>query len=102
MLSAPKVKKSASNSSVGGGVSGGTSKDLTSPEALEKLKLLAEFQSVPEFQAFMANINKEKEIRSRIKDLIRYRKNGVRKLADTSDFESQLKVRKINKKRNEK
>ena len=101
MLSAPKVKKSAGNSSAGG-VSGGTNKDLTSPEALEKLKLLAEFQSVPEFQAFMANINKEKEIRSRIKDLIRYRKNGVRKLADTSDFESQLKVRKINKKRNEK
>ena len=59
MLSAPKVKKSASNSSAsGGGVSGGTNKDLTSPEALEKMKLLAEFQSVPEFQAFMANINK--------------------------------------------
>jgi len=93
MLSAPKQKKQSSSSS--------SNKDLTTPEAAEKLKLLAEFQTVPEFQAFMANINKEKEIRSRIKDLIRYRKNGVRKLADTAEFEAQLKVRRINKKRNE-
>jgi len=90
MLSAPKLKKQSRSSS--------SSKGLTSPEAAEKLKLLAEFQTVPEFQAYMANINKEKEIRSRIKDLIRYRKNGIRKLADTAEFESQLKVRKINKK----
>ena len=55
MLSAPKQKKQSSSSS--------SSKDLTTPEAGEKLKLLAEFQTVPEFQAFMANINKEKEIR---------------------------------------
>jgi len=107
MLSASKSKKSSSSGSGGGGSGGagsssGNHRDLTSSEIMEKLKILSGFQTVQEFQAFMANINKEKDVKTRIKDLNRFRKNGIRKLSETSEFEAQLKVRRINRKRNEK
>ena len=70
MLSASKTKKgSVSMATGGGGSSRGV--DLTSNEVMDKLKVLSRFQSVQEFQAFMANVHKEKEVKSRIKDLNR-------------------------------
>jgi hypothetical protein len=37
----------------------------------ERLKIFAEFQGVREHQSFVANIAKEKRLKSRIKDLIK-------------------------------
>lgn len=37
----------------------------------ERLKIVAEFQGVAEHQGFMAGIAKEKELKSRTKDLMR-------------------------------
>ena len=38
---------------------------------MEKLKILAEFQGVSEYQVFMANMTKEREVKQKIKDLMR-------------------------------
>ena len=38
---------------------------------MEKLKILAEFQGVAEYQVFMANMTKEREMKQKIKDLMR-------------------------------
>jgi len=39
---------------------------------MERLKILAEFQGVSEYQVFMASMTKERDIKQRIKDLMRY------------------------------
>jgi len=68
---------------------------------LEKLKILSEFQSVKEYQNFIAGIMKEKDVKARIKDLMRMRKNGITKQSDSIEFEVQ-RIRRNNRKKNEK
>ena len=47
-------------------------KDAGNADVMERLKILAEFQGVSEYQAFMASMTKERDIKQRIKDLMRY------------------------------
>ena len=68
---------------------------------IEKMKILSEFQSVKEHQNFIASLTKEKEVKNRIKDLMRMRKNGIVKISDSVEFEVQ-RVRRNNRKKNEK
>jgi hypothetical protein len=68
---------------------------------IERLKILSEFQGVKEHQCFIASITKEKDLKGRIKDIMRVRKNGVTKLSDSIEFEVQ-RVRRNNRKKNEK
>ena len=65
------------------------------------MKILSEFQSVKEHQSFIASLTKEKDIKNRIKDLMRMRKNGITKISDSVEFEVQ-RVRRNNRKKNEK
>ena len=65
------------------------------------MKILSEFQSVKEHQNFIASLTKEKEVKNRIKDLMRMRKNGIVKISDSVEFEVQ-RVRRNNRKKNEK
>jgi len=58
-------------------------------ETLEKLKLFSNFQSVEEHRKFVSNVAREKDLKTRIKELIRYRKNGVVKCRDGDEFDSQ-------------
>merc|ERR1711860_309017 len=52
-------------------------KNLKDP-VIERLKILSEFQSV-----------KEQDVKARIKDLMRMRKNGIAKHSDSQEFEIQ-------------
>ena len=45
--------------------------DGSNNEIMERLKILAEFQGVSEYQVFMASMNKEREIKQKVKDLMR-------------------------------
>ena len=45
--------------------------ERTHADITERLKVLAEFQGVQEHRQFMKDISKEKELKSRIKDLQR-------------------------------
>jgi len=65
----------------------------------EKLKILSQFQSALEQQQLLDSLKKEKELKMRIKELVRYRKNGLKKLSDMSAFDS-ARVRKDKKKEN--
>lgn len=91
-----------SKSSLNGQVSnaGGKKKTAKDP-VLEKLKILSEFQTVKEHQQFIAGIVKEKDVKTRIKDLMRMRKNGISKTSDSIEFEVQ-RIRRNNRKKNEK
>lgn len=65
------------------------------------MKILSEFQSVKEHQNFIITLTKEKDLKNRIKDLMRMRKNGITKISDSVEFEVQ-RVRRNNRKKNEK
>ena len=82
---------------------GGSSskKKIVKDPIIEKMKILSEFQSVKEHQNFIASLTKEKDIKNRIKDLMRMRKNGITKISDSVEFEVQ-RVRRNNRKKNEK
>lgn len=71
-------------------------------DVMEKLKILAEFQGVKEHQAFMGNMQKEREVKQRIKDLMRYRRYGVKTISESAEYETQQKIRRLNRKKNEK
>jgi len=71
-ISAPKPKK----------------KDPKS-EVFEKLKVVSSFQGVEEYRKMVASVSKEKDIKSRIKELLRYRKNGITTLSEAESYESQ-------------
>ena len=49
----------------------------------------------------MASVTAEKDLKNKIKDLMRVRKNGITKLSDSIEFEVQ-RVRRNNRKKNEK
>ena len=45
-----------------------------------KYKLLARLMDAEEYEKFIGSIKKEKQLRQRVKELSRYRKNGITKL----------------------
>ena len=45
----------------------------------------------------MASMTKEKELKSRLKDLMRFRKNGITRLKEGADYEAQ-RLRRIRRK----
>ncbi|XP_033624165.1 transcriptional adapter 2-beta-like [Asterias rubens] len=56
-------------------------------ELREKMKVLAQFQSGKEQDEFFENLQKEKDIRARIKELIKYRRNGITKIEEVTEYE---------------
>ncbi|XP_040564590.1 transcriptional adapter 2-beta [Lepeophtheirus salmonis] len=74
---------------------GGKSGDIFSG----RLKVMAEFLGPKDYQAFIANLTKEKELKQQIKDYQKYRKNGIVKMSDSTEFEN-LRCRH-SKKRND-
>jgi len=67
-------------------------------ELLEKLRIVANFQSFDEHTRFIANISRERDLRGRIRELTRYRKNGIRRIRDAEDYEDQRSRRNKMKK----
>ncbi|XP_022101292.1 transcriptional adapter 2-beta-like isoform X2 [Acanthaster planci] len=56
-------------------------------ELKEKMRALAQFMTGKEQDEFFENLHEEKEIRARIKELIKYRRNGITKLEEISEYE---------------
>jgi len=77
-------------------------KDAGNADVMERLKILAEFQGVSEYQVFMASMTKERDIKQRIKDLMRYRRNGIKNTSESVEYETQQRARRLNRKRIEK
>jgi len=68
-------------------------------EVLEKFKFVTSIQSIDEYKKLMASVGKEKEIKYRIKELQRYRKNGINNLPEAESYEAERLKR--NKKKTE-
>ena len=58
-------------------------------EVFEKLKVVSGFQGVDEHRKLVSSVANEKDIKSRIKELLRYRKNGISALSEAESYESQ-------------
>jgi len=58
-------------------------------ELLDKFKFVASIQNIDEYKKLIASVSKEKEIKYRIKELQRYRKNGINSLTETECFEAE-------------
>lgn len=68
----------------------------------DKYKPFLRFQTFEESRELFQNIQREKEIKSKIKELVRYRKNGLKRMNETIAFEaarSERQKRKENKKK---
>ncbi|KAK0050735.1 transcriptional adapter 2-beta-like isoform X1, partial [Biomphalaria pfeifferi] len=61
----------------------------TGRELQERLKPFSQFHTRAEHQMLFSNIKREKEIKVRIKELIRLRKNGLTKLDEEDVFEEE-------------
>jgi len=66
-------------------------------DVLERLKVMSGVQGVEEHKKLVASVTKEKELKTRIKELIRYRKNGIHQLSEAEQYEAQ-RVRRNRKK----
>jgi len=79
-LSAPKLKKRDPRT-----------------EVFDRLKVFNGVQGIEEHKKLIASVTKEKELKTRIKELIRYRKNGIHQLSEAEQYEAQ-RVRRNKKK----
>ncbi|RUS80988.1 hypothetical protein EGW08_011263 [Elysia chlorotica] len=70
-------------------------------ELLERLKPFSQFHSQAEHQMLFDNVKREREIKARIKELVRLRKNGISKLADEEIYEEE-KFKRDKRKENKK
>lgn len=53
----------------------------------DKMKGFAQFQSATEQEQFFTELQHEKQLKSRVKELMRFRKNGLTKLSEIEDYE---------------
>ncbi|XP_068926329.1 transcriptional adapter 2-beta [Petaurus breviceps papuanus] len=53
-----------------------------------KLRPLYQFMSCKEFDDFFENIHKEKMLRTKIRELQRYRRNGITKMEESAEYEA--------------
>lgn len=56
-------------------------------ELQEKMRIFCQFQSAAEHEQLLENLEREKELKARIKELLRYRRNGITKLDECSEFD---------------
>ncbi|XP_065309681.1 transcriptional adapter 2-beta isoform X3 [Dermacentor albipictus] len=56
-------------------------------ELQEKMRIFCQFQSATEHDQLLENLEREKELKARIKELLRYRRNGITKLDECSEFD---------------
>ena len=78
------------------------STDRVHEQLRERFKIYSQFQSALDQKQLLDSLKRERELKLRIKDLIRYRKSGIRKLSEVAGLEearSQRDKRKENKKK---
>ncbi|XP_047132102.1 transcriptional adapter 2-beta isoform X1 [Hydra vulgaris] len=66
-------------------------------EFKDKIRVFAQFLSVQQWEELVNNRIREKEIKLKIKDLVRYRRNGIKKLLACQEYE-EFKLQREKKK----
>ena len=62
-------------------------------ELLDKFKFVSSFMGIEEYKRVLAGVSKEREIKVRIKELLRYRKNGINNLQESESYEAERSKR---------
>ncbi|ELT99466.1 hypothetical protein CAPTEDRAFT_172520 [Capitella teleta] len=62
-------------------------------EFQDRMRVFAQFHAPKEHEQLFDNIHKERKLKHRIKDLMKYRKNGITKFNDCADFETEKQNR---------
>ncbi|KAK7789180.1 hypothetical protein R5R35_006799 [Gryllus longicercus] len=71
----------------------GSKKKLSSKEEKEfndRLRVMSQFHTAQEHEQFLQNLKKARELRIRISELIRYRRNGLTRHEECAHFEQEL------------
>lgn len=68
-------------------------------EFRDSTRVFARFKNQGDWEEFLNDHLRERELRARIKDLIRYRKNGITKLAECQEYDEQ-RLRRERRKEN--
>ncbi len=55
----------------------------------DKFKFVSSFQGIEEYKKVLAGVSKEREIKVRIKELLRYRKNGINNIQESESYEAE-------------
>lgn len=58
-------------------------------EVLDRLRVMSGVQGLEEHKKVVAGLSKERDVKVRIKELIRYRKNGIHQLSEAEQYEAQ-------------
>ncbi|XP_062849528.1 transcriptional adapter 2-beta [Trichomycterus rosablanca] len=101
-----KEKKDKTGVGVGGGVGGGGAgtappaagsappgpgkRKITKEEREQRVKLraLCQFMAQREFEDFFENMHKERTLRAKVRELQRYRRNGIARLDESTEYEA--------------
>ncbi|XP_076030805.1 transcriptional adapter 2-beta-like isoform X3 [Oratosquilla oratoria] len=67
----------------------------------EKLRIISQFQTASEHQNLISSLARERELKVRIRELTRYRRNGIRHVEECREFEI-ARARRDKKKENKK
>lgn len=70
-------------------------------ELHEKMRVVAQFHPFHEHEQLFENMQRERELKLRIKELVRFRRNGLTRLDESSEFET-AKYKRDRKKENKK
>ena len=68
----------------------------------KKLRILSQLQSALDQKTLVDNLKREKELKARINDLYRLRKNGIKKVCEIASFEAARRRRRDKRKENKK
>lgn len=79
-------RSSAASSAAGKKGGGGTSREADR-ELQEKMRIFCQFHSSSEHEQLLENLEREKELKARIKELLRYRRHGITKLEEGAEFD---------------
>ncbi|XP_064623922.1 transcriptional adapter 2-beta-like [Lineus longissimus] len=63
----------------------------------EKMRIFAQFQTSAEREQYFETLQKERQTKLRIKELMRFRRNGITKLEDCKEFEEEKYLREKKK-----
>lgn len=82
-----RSSSSSSSSTAAAGKKGGGASREADRELQEKMRIFCQFHSSSEHEQLLENLEREKELKARIKELLRYRRHGITKLDEGAEFD---------------
>lgn len=84
------VGSGSTTAAASGSVPSATKRKITKEEKEQRVRLrgLCQFMAHREFEDFFENIHKERVLRAKVRELQRYRRNGITRLEESAEYEA--------------